>query len=242
MRKLFLATMVMMSAMSASAIGPDIFNHLGAGVGVGTNGISVELATPVTRFVTVRAGASFMPGISFHADADYTYSLPNPVTGLAETRNGEVNLKGDLGRVQGQVIFNVYPAPKVPFYVAVGGYFGGDKLLKITGHSADLANPDAQAVIGDYKIPANANGDISGGLKVKGFRPYVGIGWGRAIPGKLVNFACDLGVQIQGKPELYTDYGEIDRSITEDDNTFNKVRNALKVYPTLTLKLNFRAF
>lgn len=242
MRKLFLATMVMMSAMSASAIGPDIFNHLGAGVGVGTNGISVELATPVTRFVTVRAGASFMPGITFNADADYTYSLTNPVSGSTETRNGEVSLKGDLGRVQGQVIFNVYPAPKVPFYVAVGGYFGGDKLLKITGHSADLANPDAQAVIGDYKIPANANGDISGCLKVKGFRPYVGIGWGRAIPGKLVNFAFDLGVQIQGKPELYTDYGEIDRSIMEDDNTFNKVRNALKVYPTLTFKINFRAF
>ena len=49
-------------------------------------------------------------------------------------------------------------------------------------------------------------------------------------------------MQIQGKPELYTDHGEIDKSITEDDNTFNKVRNALKGYPTLTFRLNFRAF
>lgn len=242
MKKLLLSLMSLVLAMSANAIGPDIFNHLGAGVGVGTNGISIEVATPITRFVTMRAGASFMPGITFNADADFTYDAPNTATGIMESRNGTVSLKGDLGRVQGQVIFNVYPAPKVPVYVAVGGCFGGDKLLKITGHSAELANPDAQAVIGDYKIPANANGDISGGLKVKGFRPYVGIGWGRAIPSKLVNFACDPGVQIQGKSELYTEYGEIDRSVTEDDNTFNKVRNALKVYPTLTFRINFRAF
>ncbi len=242
MKKVLIGLTMFAMAFSASSQTKDLFNHLGAGVGVGSNGISVELATPVTKFVTLRAGASFMPGISFNAYADYTFQVPNTSSGTMETRNGEVKLKGYFGRVQGQVIFNVYPAPKIPLYVAVGGYFGGDKLLKITGHSPELANPDAQAVIGDYKIPADANGNISGGLKVKGFRPYVGIGWGRAIPGKLLNFACDLGVQIQGKPELYTEYGEIDKSITEDDNTFNKVRNALKVYPTLTFRLNFRAF
>jgi hypothetical protein len=49
-------------------------------------------------------------------------------------------------------------------------------------------------------------------------------------------------VQFEGTPELYTDYGEIDESITEDDNTFNKVANALKVYPTLTFRINFKAF
>ena len=77
---------------------------------------------------------------------------------------------------------------------------------------------------------------------MKNFRPYLGIGWGRMIPGKIVNFLTELGVQFEGTPELYTDYGEIDESITEDDNTFNKVANALKVYPTLTFRINFKAF
>ena len=94
----------------------------------------------------------------------------------------------------------------------------------------------------DYKIPADKDGNISGGFKVKNFRPYLGIGWGRMIPGKIVNFSTELGVQFEGTPELYTDYGEIDESITEDDNTFNKVANALKVYPTLTFRINFKAF
>jgi len=49
-------------------------------------------------------------------------------------------------------------------------------------------------------------------------------------------------VQFEGKPELYSLYGEIDKSLIEDDNTFKKVQDILKVYPTLTFRLNFRAF
>lgn len=239
MKKLFIAIALTAATVSASA--QDIFNHLSIGAGIGTTGISVEVATPITRFLDLRAGASFVPGITFNADADYTYT--NPATGTPTT--GTVNLKGDFGRVQGQVILNFYPAPVVPFYIAAGAYFGGDKLMKITGKCDDYAtivNTYGEAIIGGYKIPADEHGNISGGFKVHNFRPYVGIGWGRAIPGKLVNFAVDLGIQIQSKPELYTDYGEIDESAIEDDNTFNKIANALKVYPTLTFHLNFRAF
>lgn len=243
MKKIYIAVFSAICAvMGANAGTLDIFNHLGAGVGVGTTGISVEVATPITGFVQMRAGASIMPGITFNSDADFTYTTPDPATGLAQEHDGTVKLKGDLGRVQGQIIFNVYPIPKASLYVAVGAYFGGNKLLKITGHSDDLAAADnAQAIIGDYKIPADKNGNISGGFKVNGFRPYLGIGWGRSVPGKLLNFACDLGVQFQGKPKLYTDYGELDNSIVEDDNTFNKIADALKVYPTLTFRVNFRA-
>ena len=233
MKKFFVLLTLCACALGASA---QVFNHLGAGVGVGSTGISVELATPITSFVQMRAGVSIMPGITFNADADYTYTVAN------QQQRGTVELQGDLNRVQGQVIFNVYPVPTMPLYVAAGAYFGGNKLLKITGHSDDLANPDAQAIIGDYKIPANQNGDISGGFKVNNFRPYLGIGWGRVVPGKLLSFSTELGVQFEGRPKLYTDYGEIDESIVEDDNTFNKIADALKVYPTLTFRLNFRAF
>lgn len=237
MRKLF-AAILLCAGLSTAQAAPNVFNHLGIGAAVGTNGVSFEVATPITGFVNLRAGVSYMPGITFNGDVDYSYET------ATVSRTGTATLKGDLGRVQGQVIFNVYPAPVVPFYIAVGAYFGGNKLIKISGHSPELATlvGNGSAVIGGYEIPADPQGNVSGGFKVKDFRPYVGIGWGRAIPGKLVNFALDLGVQFQGKPELYTDYGEIDPAIVEDDNTFNKIADALKVYPTLTFKLNFRAF
>ena len=34
---------------------------------------------------------------------------------------------------------------------------------------------------------------MKGGIKVNGFRPYFGIGWGRTLPNKLVNFGIELG-------------------------------------------------
>jgi len=233
--KLFIALIAAISFLPTNA---QIFDHLGAGVGVGTNGISIDVATNITRFVQVRAGVDIMPGIKFNSDADFEYSVAN------DTRYGTVDLKGDLGRTQGHIIFNVYPFPIGSFYVAAGAYFAGNKLVKITGHSDELGQQsnDGYAIIGDYRIPVDANGNIRGGLKVKSFRPYLGLGWGRAIPGKLLAFGIDLGVQFEGKPEVYTDYGEIDQSLVDDDNTFNKIRDALSVYPTLTFKLNFRAF
>ena len=105
-----------------------------------------------------------------------------------------------------------------------------------------LSDDEYKEICNYLNTPADKDGNISGGFKVKNFRPYLGIGWGRMIPGKIVNFSTELGVQFEGTPELYTDYGEIDESITEDDNTFNKVANALKVYPTLTFRINFKAF
>ncbi len=221
------------------------FNHLGAGVGVGTNGISIELATPVfSPWVNLRGGVDIMPGITFTSDADFTYRDQN-----GQEQYGSVPLKGDLGRTQGHVIFDVNPIPLArAFHLSVGAYFGGNKLLKIDGYSKELADYSAltgqagDVIIGDYTIPTDGKGNVKGGLKVKSFRPYLGIGWGNSLPNKLVNFAIDLGVQFEGEPELYTDYGHISDSLEEDDNTFNKIRKALKVYPTLNFRINFKAF
>lgn len=238
MKKLLLGAAMALSAMSASALGPDIFNHLGAGVGVGLTGITVEAATPITPFVQMRAGVSIMPGIKFHADADVEYT----VQGMGQ--NSEVRLKGDLSRVQGQVIFNVYPIPTKNFFVAVGGYFGGSTLLKINGHCEDLVgmSDGSGVVIGDYKIPVDANGNVDGGIRVNSFRPYFGIGFGRSVPGKLLAFNTELGVQIHGKPELYTNHGELQVPDEYDDDTFQKIMDKVKVYPQLTFRLSFRAF
>ena len=237
MKKVIL--LVMMAAVSLIGYAAQpIFNHLGANVGVGTTGISVELATPITNFVQMRAGVSIMPGITFNADADVNYTV------MGQHRTSTAELTGDLGRVQGQVIFNIYPATtRIPLYVAVGAYFGANDLLKITGHSDELqAQGGGDVVIGDYTIPVDANGNVDGGIRVKNFRPYVGLGWGRAVPGKLLNFSIDLGVQIHGTPKLYTNNGVIKTSDIDDNNTFNKIMDMVKVYPTLTFRLGFRAF
>lgn len=239
MKKKLLAAVMAVSAMSASAISPGVFDHLGLGVGIGTTGISVEAATPITSFIQLRAGASFVPSITFKSTTDVEYS----VNGVE--KSSDIKLQGDLGRVQGQVIFNVYPIPMCDFFIAAGAYFGGSTLVEITGNVPELKQYASEyngVVIGDYKIPCDKEGNVSGGIKVKSFRPYFGIGFGRVVPGKLLSFNTELGVQIHGKPKLYTDYGEIDVPEEHDNNTFNKIMDKVTIYPTLTFRLNFRAF
>ncbi len=225
----------------------QFFDHLGANVQVGTNGISIEAVSNITQFVNIRAGVDFMPDIKFNADADFEYYDHFGNTGNYQ---GTMDLQGRLGRTQAHVIFNVYPVPKVPFYVAVGAYFSGNKLVKISGHSDEIKEQyemygdqmSGGVIIGNYNVPTNENGDVKGGIKVNGFRPYFGIGWGRTLPNKLVNFGIELGVQIQGKPKVYTDYGSLDSSEYEDNNTYQKIINKLKVYPVLSFRLGFKAF
>ena len=239
MRKLIIAVIAAVAAvMPAHAMPPGIFDHVGVGVGVGTTGITIEAATPITRWVQMRAGVTVVPGIKFGVhdiDVDYT------VQGY--DRTSSIDLDGNLKRVSGQVIFNVYPIPMASFYVAAGAYFGGSTMVGIKGHCDDLVGvADGSVTIGDYTLPVDENGNVDGGIKVNGFRPYLGIGWGRAVPGKLLNFGVELGVQIHGKPALYTEFGEIGIPDELEDDTFQKIMDKAKVYPNLTFRLNFRAF
>lgn len=236
MKKFLVSAVLAVTSLAASAGLPaGIFDHVGVGLGVGTTGIQIEAATPITRWVQMRAGVAIMPGIKFNTEVDgYYYHSGTEY-------DTTVDLSASLGRTQGLIIFNVYPIPTVPFYVAAGAYFGGSSLIKITGYSPELEKYGGTVQVGDYEIDV-PDGYVKGGLKVSGFRPYLGIGWGRAVPGKLINFSMDLGVQFHGTPKLYSNNGDIDLSEVTDDDTIQKIINKVTVYPTLTFRLGFRAY
>ncbi len=46
----------------------NILNHMDLGISVGTTGIGIDLAVPVTNYVRVRAGYSYMPPIKLHSN------------------------------------------------------------------------------------------------------------------------------------------------------------------------------
>lgn len=222
-----------------------IFNSVSAGVGVGLTGVDVEVATPITPYVALRAGVSIMPnfslttGVDVNVDAPEGFSVPS-----------EIDLTGSMKRTSGQVLVNVYPIPHLSsFFVGVGAYFGGSKLIKIDGHSDELKDLIAQGenagiAIGDYVLPVDPNGNVSGGLKVSGFRPYVGLGFGRAVPKKRLGVMFELGVQFHGRPEVYTDYGNVNDLLSEldEDDTFTKIIDKLTVYPVMKIRLCGKIF
>lgn len=242
-QKIIAAVAAISVSLCANAIGPNVFNHLGVNAGVGTTGISIEAATPITNFVQLRAGASFVPSIKFHTTETINYSL----MGVPTQTDARIN--GDFKRTQGQVILNVYPIPKCSLFVSAGAYFGGKKLIRISGHSDEVAAAQEAGVIntvtiGNYELPLEDNGNVHGYMKVANVRPYVGIGWGRAIPSKLVNFNVELGVQMHKTPKIYdSTNNEVPISAgLDNDDTFQKIMDKLSVWPVLTFRISGKIF
>lgn len=233
--------------MPGTAAAQDLFNHLAVNAHVATTGVGVELSTPITKFITMRAGVTCMPGFSFNAEVYGQYYDNNT------PRDFTVNLDANLKRTQGSVIFNVYPLAKAKvcssFFLAAGLYFGGDKLVKIKGHSDEIAekinqfNGNPYIELGDYKLPVDDNGNVKGGLKVQKVRPYLGLGFGRYVPNKRISVTGELGVQFHGHIKPYTSEGEIEAfdELTEKDD-WKKVMDKLTVYPMLKIVISGRIF
>lgn len=235
-----LSVLCFSSAFSQTVLG--IANHLGVDVNVGTTGIGFELSTPITQFVQARAGLSFMPGINFDIDADVTGTVPGQNYEYSES----VTLSNSIKRTQGSVIFNIYPGGnKLPFFIAVGGYFGGKELIKMKGQvpASVMEYGSGHVEIGDYELPVDRDGYVSGTLRVNSFRPYFGIGSGRPCPGGRLNFMWEVGVQVQGKPKVYDGTGRsLEIKELDNDDTYNKVMKYLKVYPVIKFTLSGRIF
>lgn len=255
MKKVLRAGLIAVLGMVALAGRADVldlnlFNHLGVGAHVGTTGFGFEVGTPITKFITARAGITIMPGIKFKTDVDGTYqaAIDNRIPQLAGssvTQDFTMNVEGSLSRTQGSLIFNVYPLPDfTSFYVAAGGYFGGRKIVGVTGHSDELKQlaDNASIELGDYKIPVDKNGNVDGALKVNGFRPYLGLGFGRLVPKGRINFGVELGVQFMGKMKVYTGGEELSKILTDNDDDWQKWMDKLTVYPVLKFTLSGRIF
>lgn len=221
---------------------PKLFNRLSIGVGASTMGIGIDAATTLSRHFMLRAGVDIMPGIAFNGDVDVD------VSGVSY--QSTVNLKGDMGRTQGNVLLNIYPFKKSSFFITAGAFFGGNKLVSVTGHSQELQDlyneygDMAGIIIGDYKLPIDKNGNVGGGIEVSNFRPYVGLGFGRIVSDKSFSVMLEMGVQFHNTPKVYTDNGDLNTllSTTDVDDEYTKIMDKLTVYPVIKLRICKKIF
>jgi hypothetical protein len=171
-----------------------------------------------------------------------------------------VDVEGNTKRVTGYVKFDYYPFNHSSFFIAAGFSYGGSRLLKLKGHSDDikyyyqalmaqgLSFDDVKINLDleDFDLPVNQNGDVDGYAKINGFRPYVGLGFGRLVPKKRVGVRVELGAQFHGTPKLY--YKEENGSYQElqkldkvkGDDDLSKYLNKMKVYPVLKVTVSGR--
>lgn len=249
MKKVFLVLALILASVCNMQVKAQkeqgLFNRLSVGVSASTLGIGIDASTTFNRYLMLRAGVDIMPGITIDTDVDVDLN----VNGLDKSSTS-VNVEGGLQRTQASLLLNVYPFKRSSFFVTGGAYFGGSKLVKIKGHSQELKDLYEQygdqvgIIIGDYKLPIDENGNVTGGLKVNGFRPYLGLGFGRAVPYKRIGFMVELGAQFHGPRKVYSATGDVDNLLdqTDGDDDFTKAIDDLKVYPVLKFRICGRIF
>lgn len=241
---IFLATACVAVCTNAQDEDKNIFNHLSVGVTAGTPGFGVDVAMPVCNYVQVRAGFSMIPNIKFNTELDIN-ETPDELSYLPNTL--EVETK--MGFTNGKVLFDIYPFKSSGFHITAGAYFGGSSLIKAynkeDGLLKDVAdynkqNPDDMIgyELGDYLLAPDEDGNISAEIKTNGFKPYLGIGTGRAVPKGRLGFMFELGVMFWGSPKVYCNGDELtSEDLGSDGDDVMKVLSKIKVYPVLNFRL-----
>ena len=230
-----------------------IFNHLGIGASVGTDGIGFDLAAPVASFAALRAGVSFWPKIKYSTNIDIRDTNP--------AITDEVDIEGKLNVMNFKVLADIYPFKGSSFHLTGGVFIGDEDIVKVSNTSMFIKDPTKYGKLGlklgDRRITTDENGYITADVTVDKVKPYVGIGFGRAVPTKSrFSVSCDLGVQFWGKPRAgamtkndwgeesyhkfsYTELGEYD---DEDLKDGMKTAEKITIFPVLNIRLNGRIF
>lgn len=231
------------------------FDHLGAGISLGTDGIGIDVAAPVTDWAAVRAGISFTPGFK------YTKSISINDVDLYEN----VDIEAKLNMFDFKVLADFYPFKTSSFHITAGAFIGNDDAVTVTNSTPLIKDPNKYGkvgiVLGNYRVTTDESGKIDADVKVNKFKPYIGIGFGRAIPKKnRVSVSCDLGVKFWGKPGLgvkttklksgFDDsftyhkftYDELGPNDNKDVKDVIEIAEKIVVYPVLNIRISGRIF
>ena len=254
MKKVLLTLAVLFGVTSANAQKVEefgIFDHLGVGVSVGTTGIGFDVAAPVTDYLQLRAGYSFFPKISYKTDVDIDSDDPSFST-------DEVEVEGKLNMSNFEFLADFYPfkASKSGFHITAGFFAGPSKFISVYNTEPFLNPKDwgkAGIKLGDYRVTSDEQGNVQADLKVNGFKPYLGIGFGRAVPKGRIGVQFDMGVQFWGTPGVYTrtvdnfgdvSYDKLKKSDIDNDDADKafEIMEKITVYPVLKLRICGRIF
>lgn len=268
--KKFLVSLCLLTASIAAMAQIDdddkqLFNHVGLSAGVGLDGISIEATTTICPYVQMRAGIALFPSIKVKdigIGLDYQDNIPQEAKPLIPELPKNLLVDAKLNMTNFKMLFDLYPTKTSPWRLTVGFYAGKSALIDIYSTNCkdelrEITNYNDKVERGDFKqygtlpiIGANIDGTlirpqgdmVTAALKVNGFKPYIGIGSGRAISNKhRFSFAWDLGVQFWGTPKIYLLDKEITtKALNNGDGDIIKTVNSLTIYPTLSFRINGR--
>lgn len=273
-RFILAAAALMLAAFAITAQDDDedfdfgYFRHYSLSVGVGSTGITGDVGTMIGKHLGMRLGIDYIPKISYNTKLDL--NINNDIRSKCPDLPNQVEVKGEFENSSAHALLDIYPFNNSGFHVTVGGYFAQkDKVVNVysedhltmleiyefnnrQGKYEDVPESYGQMALklGKYDIKPEYNNKhelkTEAYINTKKFRPYAGLGFGRAVPGESrLNCQFDMGVQFWGEPEVYN--GVTNEHLAKEEakggnGGIIQTVSKIKVFPVVSVRLSCRLF
>ena len=252
MKKLIISGLAMFMSLTSVMAQEEtgIGNHLGWGVGFGTEGFNASIATDMTQYAELEFGVNWAPGFARTENGDAFY-LVNKDGKYSRKDAGNMDIKAKVNRATLDFKGSVYPfAANDNFasdlFVALGVSFVGKEIASLEGTLKSPKEGEGLKYVraGKYMLPLDGN-NADGSARVNSVRPYVGLGYGRLVPKNNLGFRVELGCQFNGKVKLYKNDNEcelLSKYNLPTDDKLQDVMDFFSIYPVLKVSLRGKFF
>jgi len=247
---------------------PGLFNHLSVGLSTGTTGLGIDVAMPVHKIVTVKAGFSGwgLGDIKFKA-----INTSTEITEMQMVEDDAVKRSQMVDKVElalkpkfwnFYVLGEVHPFKNVPFYFSAGLFAGSQNILHFRNTNENAlgflydANqkvedynrifrtnyPPIGLKFGDYVFTADEKGNIDVRMKTNAVKPYIGIGFGQNLAKvHRVSLAVDAGLLFWGTPKFVLNNDTEIKSSGKNSGITGAV-SWLKAWPNVEVRVAYKIF
>jgi len=267
MKKLIISGLAMFMSLTSVMAQEEtgIGNHLGWGVGFGTEGFNASIATDLTQYAELEFGVNYAPGFSRKSDGGVFHSPKlgqnRKYINYTDKKPVDIGVKTSINRATLDFKGSVYPfATKENFssdlFVSLGVSFASKEIASIEGSctSAGISEDDLKQELfvraGKFMLPVdydknNSELVVDGSCRVNSVRPYVGLGYGRLVPKNTLGFRVEAGCQFSGSVKVY--HGDEEVKLLSDYNieaksTAKKFMDFFSIYPVLKVSLRGKFF
>ena len=267
------ATMVTTAGASAQNVDKlhaeeGLCNHLSVGLSTGLTGTGIDVAMPVHKLVTVKAGFSGW-GVG-----DIKFKAINTATEITQMQMVEedaikraqmvdkVELAAKPKFWNFFVLGEVHPFKNQPFYFTAGLFFGSQTFMHFRNTNDGAlgflydANqkvedynqlyhtnyPPVGLKFGDYVFTADEQGNIDVRMKTNAVKPYIGIGAGQNIAKThRVSLAVEAGLMFWGTPKFLLN-NDVEIKSNGSNSGITSVLSWLKAWPNLQIRVAYKIF
>ena len=265
MKKLIISGLAMFMSLTSVMAQEEtgIGNHLGWGVGFGTEGFNASIATDLTQYAELEFGVNYAPGFSRKSNGGVFHSPElgdkRPYLYYADKKEATLDVKTSINRATLDFKGSVYPfATKENFtsdlFVSLGISFASKEIATIKGdclaNIPEEAGPKENYYIraGKFRLPVKYEGGkfvANGSCQVNSVRPYVGLGYGRLVPKNNLGFRVEAGCQFAGDVKVYHNDKEVEllsKYNIPPKSTAKKFMDFFSIYPVLKASLRGKFF